>query len=151
MQGWVIHDTDEFLRYQWVTNRVGRTRDYLTTRQEFLKSSLSFKISCQSRRMCSKAKQSNVLKPEKKFVAEQAEINPLIIGSSLLTNTYNTKILCGSLKRKPSQWMKLQHYFAWDFIPREIVCNERSQDFSCIREVGFTYSQLASKKPQAEA
>lgn len=43
----------------------------------------------------------------------------------------------------------LQHYCAWDL--REMVHNERSQEFCYITEVGFTYSHLASKKPQTEA
>lgn len=41
-----------------------------------------------------------MLKPEKKFVAEQAELDPLIIGSSLLTNTYNIKIFMWQFKEE---------------------------------------------------
>lgn len=41
-----------------------------------------------------------MLKTEKKFVAEQAELNPLIIGLSLLTNTCNIKIFMWQFKEE---------------------------------------------------
>lgn len=39
-----------------------------------------------------------MLKPEKKFVAEQAELNPLIIGC--FTNTHNIKIFMWQFKEE---------------------------------------------------
>lgn len=86
--------------------------------------------------MCSKAKQSNVLKPEKKVVAEQADLNPLIIGSLLLTNTYNIKIFMWQFKEEDQlvDEQRLDAY--WNFTPREMAYNERSQEFFPLQKWG---------------